>query len=104
LLPPPCDEFTIIEEGRELLTMEADHARDRFRKIRARFTTPPVTLDLPGAVSVKQTGRELEILANGSREEVIAKLKAYQPEDLQMESLSLEEIFVAAKTLVPSKS
>jgi hypothetical protein len=31
------DEFTIIEQGRELLTMEADAARDRFRKIRARF-------------------------------------------------------------------
>ena len=31
------DEFTIIEQGRELLTMEADAARDRFQKIRARF-------------------------------------------------------------------
>src|SRR5262249_29680041 len=31
------DEFTIIEQGRELLTMEADGARERFRKIRARF-------------------------------------------------------------------
>jgi ABC-2 type transport system ATP-binding protein len=98
------DEFTIIEEGRELLTMNADAARDRFRKIRARFATPPVKLDLPGAVSVKQTGRELEILANGSSEELIAKLKTYQPEDLRMESLSLEEIFVAAKTLMQSKS
>ncbi|MBI3849418.1 MAG: ABC transporter ATP-binding protein, partial [Verrucomicrobia bacterium] len=98
------DEFTIIEEGRELLTMEADRARDRFRKIRARFATPPAKFELPSAVSVKQTGRELEILANGSSEEVIAKLKAHQPEDLRMESLSLEEIFVSAKTLVPSKS
>ncbi len=31
------DEFTIIEQGRALLTMEADAARDRFRRIRARF-------------------------------------------------------------------
>ena len=31
------DEFTIIEQGRELFSMEADSARDRFRKIRARF-------------------------------------------------------------------
>ena len=35
------DEFTIIEQGCELLTMEADAARDRFRKIRARFAQPP---------------------------------------------------------------
>ena len=33
------DEFTIIEQGRELLTMNADAARDRFKKIHARF--PP---------------------------------------------------------------
>jgi ABC-2 type transport system ATP-binding protein len=93
------DEFTIIEEGCELLTMESDAARDRFKKIRARFAQPPATVDLPGALNVKQSGRELEILANGSSEELIAKLKAYQPEDLQIESLSLEEIFVASKTL-----
>ncbi|MBI5384708.1 MAG: ABC transporter ATP-binding protein [Verrucomicrobia bacterium] len=93
------DEFTIIEQGRELLTMDADAARDRFRKIRARFTQPPAKLDLPGALSVKQTGREVEVLSNGSSEEIIAKLKACQPEDVQTESLTLEEIFVASKHL-----
>jgi len=59
------DEFTIIEQGRALLTMEADAARDRFRKIRARFAEIP-KLNLSGALSVKQSGRELEILANGN--------------------------------------
>ena len=98
------DEFTIIEEGRELLTMAADAARDRFRKIRARFAQPPAKLDLPGALSVKRSGRELEILTNGTSDELIAKLKMLQPEDLQTESLTLEEIFVASgilKTVTP---
>ena len=49
------------------------------------------------------TDRLMEILANGNSEELIARLQNLKPEDLQMESLSLEEIFVAAKTLVPSK-
>src|SRR5476649_1293943 len=62
------DEFTIIEQGRELLTMEADAARDRFRKIRARFAEPPPRLDLSGALNIKQNGREVEILANGNSE------------------------------------
>ena len=93
------DEFTIIEQGRELLTMEADAARDRFKKIRARFAQPPPKFDLLGALNMKQTGRELEILANGSSDELIAKLKTYQPEDLQIESLTLEEIFVASDAL-----
>ncbi len=98
------DEFTIIEEGRELLTMEADYARDRFRKIRARFALPPEKFDLSGAVNVKQNGRELEILANGNSEELIARLQSLKPQDLRTESLSLEEIFVASNILTGLKS
>src|SRR5215475_14199821 len=57
------DEFTIIEQGRELLAMNADAARDRFRKIRVRFAQPPPALELSGALNVRNSGRELEILA-----------------------------------------
>jgi ABC-2 type transport system ATP-binding protein len=97
------DEFTIIEQGRELLTMEADAARDRFRRIRARFAQPPPQLDLTGALNVKQSGRELEILANGNSEPLLEKLKAHAPEELRCDSLSLEEIFVASDILKKMK-
>jgi ABC-2 type transport system ATP-binding protein len=93
------DEFTIIEQGRELLTMEADAARDRFRKIHARFAQPPAKLDLPGTLNMKPSGRELEILADGNSEQLLEKLRALQPEDLRCESLSLEEIFVVSGIL-----
>ena len=79
--------------------MEADAARDRFRKIRARFAQPPVKLNLPGALNVKQNGRELEILADGNSEQLLEKLRTLQPEDLHCESLSLEEIFVTSGVL-----
>lgn len=98
------DEFTIIEQGRELLTMPADAARDRFKKIRARFAHPPANLQTPGALRTRQEGREIEILANGNSEELIARLQSLKPEELRTESLSLEEIFVASKTLAESKS
>jgi len=89
------DEFTIIEQGRELLTMGADAARDRFKKIRARFPQE-LNLNLSGALKVKCAGREMEILANGNSEALLAELKTHQPEELRTESLSLEEIFVAS--------
>ena len=92
------DEFTIIEQGRELLMMNADAARNRFKKIRARFAQE-VELPLTGALHVKRSGRELEILANGNSEALLAELKARQPEELRTESLTLEEIFVASKIL-----
>jgi ABC-2 type transport system ATP-binding protein len=93
------DEFTIIEQGRELLTMNADSARDRFKKIRVRFPATPAKLGLAGALHVTQNGREAEILANGNSEKLIAELQSLHPEELRCESLSLEEIFVASKTL-----
>ena len=93
------DEFTIIEQGCELLTMEADAARDRFRKIRARFAQPPTQLDFPGALNVKQNGREVEILVNGNSEQLLEILRSRSPEDLHCESLSLEEIFVVSNLL-----
>lgn len=92
------DEFTIIEQGRELLTMDADAARDRFKKIRARFQSE-MKLDLPGSLKLKRAGREIEILANGNSESLLAELKSRQPEELRVESLSLEEIFVVSNLL-----
>jgi ABC-2 type transport system ATP-binding protein len=92
------DEFTIIEGGKNLLTMEADAARDRFKKIRARFPQE-LKLNLSGALSMKQSGREVEILANGNSEKLLAELKAHSPEELRCEALSLEEIFVASDVL-----
>ena len=94
------DEFTIIEQGRELLTLPADLARERFRKIKASFAEAPAELDLEGALNVRQSGREFEILADGNSEQLLQKLRAEEPESLRSESLSLEEIFVASNTLI----
>ena len=96
------DEFTVIEQGRNLLTMLADDARDRFKKISVRFPIAPPKLIFAGALQIKQNGREAEILANGNSEKLIAELQRYHPEDLRCEALSLEEIFVASKTLTQS--
>ncbi len=43
------DQFTIIEHGRDVLTLDADAARKRYQKIYARFSDDPGALDLAGA-------------------------------------------------------
>jgi ABC-type multidrug transport system ATPase subunit len=93
------DEFTIVEHGRNVLTLEADAARERYQKIYARFATEPGPLDLPGARLLRQRGRECEVLVNGNSADVLARLRARSPETLTTEALSLEEIFVT--TLQP---
>jgi ABC-2 type transport system ATP-binding protein len=93
------DEFTIIEHGRQVLTLGADAARERYQKVYARFASDAGAIDLPGARVLRQRGREYEVLVNGNAAEVLARLQARSPEALTTESLTLEEIFVA--TLQP---
>ncbi|MDP3720571.1 MAG: ABC transporter ATP-binding protein [Acidobacteriota bacterium] len=89
------DEFTIIEEGREVLTLAADAARERYQKIYARFASEPTELDLAGVQVLRRVGREVELVANGNSGALLDRLKARSPEALTSESLTLEEIFVA---------
>ena len=89
------DEFTIVENGREALTLEADDARARFQKIRARFAGPPPAVDFAAAHNIKREGRELEITVNGDAESVLNRVKSLAPDEVTMEGLTLEEIFVA---------
>ena len=90
------DEFTIIENGRAELTLEADEARSRYKKIRARFAKEAPVVDFPEARHIRREGRELELTVNGHSEEILTRLRSLAPEELTTESLTLEEIFVAA--------
>ena len=90
------DEFTIMDQGRNVMTLGADEARERYQKIRARFAEPPAGLQLEGALRVRTTGREIEVIANGDGERICEELRRLAPEALTSEALSLEEIFIAA--------
>jgi ABC-2 type transport system ATP-binding protein len=90
------DEFTIIDRGRDVVTLDSDQARERFRRIRARFAQAPPEIDLKAALRVRREGRELEVIANGAGPELLERLRQHNPETLTTEALTLEEIFVAA--------
>jgi ABC-2 type transport system ATP-binding protein len=90
------DQFTIIDGGRNVVTLGADAARARYQRIRARFASELPELELKGALQFKRNGRELELVANGDGPRIIEQLKSLSPEALTTEALSLEEVFVAA--------
>jgi ABC-2 type transport system ATP-binding protein len=92
------DEFTIIDRGRDVLTLKADAARERYEKIYARFAGDVAAFDLPGAQTLHRRGRELEVVANGNAAELIERLRAKAPESITTEALTLEEIFVSTLT------
>ena len=94
------DEFTIIDGGRDVLTLEADAARERFQKIYARFATEPPSLSLGSARVLRRGAREIEVVANGNSAELVERITALSPEAVKAESLTLEDIFVS--TLQPA--
>jgi ABC-type multidrug transport system ATPase subunit len=89
------DEFTVIDGGRDVLTLEADAARQRYQKIYARFASEPAGLDLPGAQTIRRRGRELEVVASADPSGLLDRLRAHSPEALVAEPLTLEEIVVS---------
>jgi ABC-2 type transport system ATP-binding protein len=89
------DQFTIIDSGRNILSLDADQARSRYQKIRARFPSEAPKIPFPGALHTRRNGRELELIANGEGPRIIEQLKALSPESLTTEALTLEEVFVA---------
>ena len=89
------DQFTIIEAGRELLSLEADEARGRYQKIQARFAGDARDVLVAGGHQVRRQGREIEIVTDGNPDQVIEALRAQSPEVLRTEALTLEEIFVS---------
>jgi ABC-2 type transport system ATP-binding protein len=89
------EEFTILENGRAALSLEADEARGRYRKIRARFAGSVPPIEFAQARQLRRQGRELELVVNGHSEQVLQQLRSFSPESIETEALTLEEIFVA---------
>src|SRR5258706_1437000 len=90
------DEFTIMDRGRDVLSLGADQARERYQKICARFSQEAPVLGFKDALHVRRHGRELELIANGGGPQIVEQLRVLKPESLTSEALTLEEVFVAA--------
>ena len=91
------DRFTVLDQGRAVVTLDADEARAKFRRLRARFEgDAPAVGDFSAAKSVKRDGRSLELIVNGNGDELLAKLRTMKPAEVTTESLTLEEIFMTS--------
>jgi len=88
------DAFTIIEKGKNLLTLESDVAREKFKKIRLRFPGEPPEIREKEILKITREGSEVEILSSSYSPDLLARLERFSPESLNLENLTLEEIFV----------
>lgn len=89
------DEFTIIDRGQEVLTLDADTARSRYKCVYARFPAEIPPLEIAPSRVLRKSRREIEVVANGDADEIIGRLQRYAPEAVSVEALTLEEIFIS---------
>ncbi len=89
------DEFTIVDGGRAVLTLDSDDARERYHRIRARYKVSVPEVELKDALRVRRNGREMEVIANGASAAIEQRLRQQNPEEMSVEALTREEIFVA---------
>ena len=92
------DHVGLIHEGKMHLEMPLDELRNSVKRVRLTFpTAAPANLACPGLLGVRLDGREaaLSVRDFAANEEQVRKvLQAYEPSQLEIEDLNLEDIFV----------
>lgn len=94
------DEFTIVDKGRALLSMETETARERSKRIHVRFANghAPASLAEFGTPEPTRDAATTRLLTTNYSEDLADRLRALRPEHLEIENLTLEEIFIATGT------
>ena len=93
-----ADWIGILHEGRLLVQEPLEDLKSRVRRVVATFASeaPQPGGDLPGGVlSVEREGRQLVLVCERWSEEARRALDALGPTSVEIEGLSLEDIFVA---------
>lgn len=91
------DEFTIIDKGKTLLSMETETARHKCKRIHVRFANGSAPADLSsfGVPEATRDAGVTHLLTTNYTEQTRNQLESLNPEHLEVENLTLEEIFVA---------
>jgi ABC-2 type transport system ATP-binding protein len=84
----------ILDGGRVILDKDYQTLKDSTRRLRLSFdNAPPEKLGLDGVLTERRDGRRLELVVYPWSEEKKAKVEQLSPSHLEIEPLSLEDIF-----------
>ena len=90
-----CDSYGILDHGTITCAGELERDLGKVHKFQAAFEREvlPEMLGFP-YMSFHRTGRVVQILARGNAEELIAKLKSFEPLFVEEIEVDFEELFI----------
>lgn len=90
-----ADHMAMIYNGKLLLNAPMEEIKTRHLRLVAKFTTPPTTSSLPGALSCNNFNGEWTILCNGQIDACKQAIIEQGGTILEENEAGLEEIFIA---------
>jgi len=91
-----ADWVGIIEQGRLMLSARLDDLKSSVKRLVLSFPDgAPAAILVDGLLSLETAGRQARLTVRDYSEETMAQAKRHQPQSIEVEDLSLEDIFVA---------
>jgi ABC-2 type transport system ATP-binding protein len=90
------DHLSILHHGRLILDRDFEEVKGSVKRVRLKFDKNiPEKLELEGILSERKDGPYKELVVYPWNEEKGERLKALRPASMEVESLTLEEIFIS---------
>jgi len=91
-----ADWVGIMEEGKLIYCAPLDELKSGTRRLVCQFPAiPPAPAHIPGLLHAEAVGKDLVLTVRDYDEQTLAATHALKPDSVEVEDLSLEDIFVA---------
>lgn len=90
-----ADWVGIIDGGRLVRCSPMETLKAEVKRVVATFPEPADLARVPGLLQVESSGRQCAAIVEGFGEETLAAVRALHPSTLDVQDVSLEDIFVA---------
>ena len=90
-----ADWVGIIDCGRLIECKPIEQLKAGVKRINAVFEDAPPSIRVDGLLSTETAGRQLRLIVRDFSDGTLAEIKSYNPRSLDVEDMSLEDIFVA---------
>lgn len=90
-----ADRVIFLDRGRVLLHAPLDQLQERTRRLRIQFPgEAPASVDVPGAVATRRSGREVLVTVNGYDESLPGAVATRLGARVDVHPVSLEDLFI----------